>query len=45
MSQPTKTQTIYINLDQANEVKKVRGGNSVVDAVKNFFTGIVEYFA
>lgn len=45
MGQPSKAQTIYINLDQANEVKKVSGGNSFVDAVKNFFGSIVEYFA
>lgn len=45
MGQPSKAQTIYINLDQANEVKKVKGGKSIIDAVKNFFGGIVEYFA
>ncbi len=45
MGQPTKAQTIYINLDQANEVKKVKDGNSILDIVKNFFSGIVEYFA
>ncbi len=45
MGPPSKSQTIYINLDQANEVKKVRGGNSVFDTVKKFFSGIVEYFA
>lgn len=45
MGQPSKSQTIYINLDQTNEVKKVRSGNSFFDAVKNFFGGIVEYFA
>ena len=45
MGQPSKAQTIYINLDQANEVKKVKGGNSILDAIKNFFGGIVEYFA
>lgn len=45
MGPPSKSQTIYINLDQTNEVKKVRGGNSVLDAVKNFFGSIVEYFA
>lgn len=45
MGPPSKAQTIYINLDQTNEVKKVRGGNSIIDAVKNFFSGIVEYFA
>lgn len=44
MGQPSKSQIIYINLDQTDEVKKVRGGNSVIDAVKNFFSGIVEYF-
>ncbi len=45
MGQPSKSQTIYINLEQSNEVKKVRSGNSIIDAVKNFFSGIVEYFA
>lgn len=45
MGQPTKGQTVYINLDNTDEVKKVRGGNSVLDAIKNFFSGIVEYFA
>ncbi len=45
MSQPSKSQTIYINLDQTNEVKKVSNNNSIIDAVKNFFGSIVEYFA
>lgn len=45
MSQPSKSQTVYINLDQANEVKKVSNNNSIIDAVKNFFGSIVEYFA
>ncbi len=45
MGQPSKAQTVYINLDQTDEVKKVRGGNSFFEAVKNFFGGIVEYFA
>ncbi len=45
MSQPTKDQTVYINLDQMEEVTKVRETNSFIDAVKNFFGGIVEYFA
>lgn len=44
MGQPSKNQTVYINLDQSDEVKKTRGGNTVTDAVKNFFGGIVEYF-
>lgn len=44
MGQPTKAQMIYINLDQENEVKKVREGNTVIEAVKSFFAGIVEYF-
>lgn len=45
MGPPTKAQTVYINLDQTNEVTMVRGGNSIIDAIKNFFSGIVEYFA
>lgn len=45
MGQPSKAQTVYINLDQTNEVTKTSGGNSVFDAIKNFFGGIVEYFA
>ncbi len=45
MGQPSKAQTIYINLDQTNEVKKVKGGNSIIDAIKNFFGSVVEYFA
>ena len=45
MGQPSKSQTVYINLDQTNEVKKVSSDNSVIDAVKNFFGSIVEYFA
>lgn len=45
MGQPSKAQTIYINLDQTNEVTKTRSGNSFVEAIKGFFAGIVEYFA
>lgn len=45
MGPPSKAQTIYINLEQENEVKKVSGGYSFFDAVKKFFSGIVEYFA
>lgn len=45
MGAPSKSQTIYINLDQTDEVKKVKGGNSIFDSVKNFFGGIVEYFS
>ncbi len=45
MGAPSKSQTIYINLDQTDEVKKVKGGNSVFDSVKNFFGTIVEYFS
>ena len=45
MGAPTKSQTIYINLDQTDEVKKVKGSGSVFEAVKNFFGSIVEYFA
>ncbi len=45
MGQPTKSQMIYVNLDQENEVKKIRESSSLVEAVKNFFGSIVEYFA
>lgn len=45
MRQPSKAQTIYINMDQTDEVKKVREENSFMENVKNFFGGIVEYFS
>ena len=45
MGQPSKAQTVYINLDQENEVTKTSGGNSIVESVKEFFAGVVEYFA
>ena len=45
MRQPSKSQTIYINMDQTDEVKQVREENSFVENVKNFFGGIVEYFS
>ncbi len=45
MGEPTKAQTVYINLDQTEEVKKVRQGNPIFEAIKDFFGGIVEYFA
>lgn len=45
MGQPSKAQTVYINLDQENEVTKTSGGNSFVESVKEFFNGVVEYFA
>ena len=45
MRQPSKAQTIYINLDQTDEVTKVRSENSFLGGVKNFFSGIVEYFS
>lgn len=45
MGEPTKAQTIYINLDQTEEVKKVSAGNPFFTAIKEFFGGIVEYFA
>lgn len=45
MGEPTKAQTIYINLDQTEEVKKVRESGSFFQAIKDFFGGIVEYFA
>ncbi len=45
MGEPTKAQTIYINLDQTDEVKKVSADNSFVSAIKDFFSGIVEYFS
>ncbi len=45
MGEPTKAQTIYINLDQTEEVKKVRESGGFFQAIKDFFGGIVEYFA
>ena len=45
MGEPTKAQTIYINLDQTEEVKKVRQNSGIFQAIKDFFGGIVEYFA
>ena len=45
MGEPTKAQTVYINLEQQEQVKKVSGGNSFVTAVADFFSGIVEYFS
>jgi hypothetical protein len=45
MGEPTKAQTIYINLDQTEEVKKVRENRGIFQAIKDFFGGIVEYFA
>lgn len=45
MGEPTKAQTIYINLDQTEEVKKVRESSGIFQAIKDFFGGIVEYFA
>lgn len=45
MGEPTKAQTVYINLDQTEEVKKVSGGNSFFKGIVSFFGGIVEYFS
>ncbi len=45
MGEPTKAQTIYINLDQTEEVKKVTEKSGILDAFRNFFGAIVEYFA
>ena len=45
MGEPTKAQTVYINLDQAEQVKKVSGGNSFFSGIADFFSGIVEYFS
>lgn len=45
MGEPTKAQTVYINLDQTEEVKKVSGGNSFFEGIASFFGGIVEYFS
>ena len=45
MGEPTKAQTININLDQEEEVKKVKKDNSFGAMVRDFFSGIVEYFS
>ncbi len=45
MGEPTKAQTVYINLEQTEQVKKVSGGNSLFRGIANFFSGIVEYFS
>ncbi|MBO5733358.1 MAG: hypothetical protein J6R66_00520 [Clostridia bacterium] len=45
MGEPTKAQTVYINLDQTEEVKKVSSNNSFFGGISNFFRGIVEYFS
>lgn len=45
MGAPSKSQTIYINLDQTDEVKKVKGNNSLIKSVKGFFGSLVEYFS
>ena len=45
MGQPSKAQTVYINLDQTDAVTKTSGGNSLVEAIKGFFSSVVEYFA
>lgn len=45
MGEPTKAQTVYINLDQTEEVKKVSGGNSFFGNVSEFFAGVAEYFS
>lgn len=45
MGEPTKAQTVYINLEQTEEVKKVADGNSFFKGIASFFGGIVEYFS
>ena len=45
MGEPTKAQTIYINLDQTEEVKKTTGGASLFGNISEFFANIVEYFS
>ena len=45
MGEPTKAQTVYINLDQTEEVKKTTGGSSVFSGISEFFANIVEYFS
>lgn len=45
MGEPTKAQTVYINLDQTEEVKKVSGGSSFFESIAEFFGSIVEYFS
>ena len=45
MGEPTKAQTVYINLEQSEEVKKVSGGFSLFASIADFFGGIVEYFS
>lgn len=45
MGEPTKAQTVYINLDQTEEVKKVADSNSFFSGVARFFSSIVEYFS
>ncbi len=45
MGEPTKAQTVYINLDQAEEVKKVADTNSFFSGIARFLGGIVEYFS
>ena len=45
MGEPTKAQTVYINLEQTEQVKKVSGGNSFFSGIADFFSGIVEYFS
>lgn len=45
MGEPTKAQTVYINLEQTEEVKKVADGNSFIKGIVSFFGGIVEYFS
>ena len=45
MGEPTKAQTVYINLDQTEEVKKVAGSNSFFGKIAGFFGSVVEYFS
>ncbi len=45
MGEPTKAQTVYINLEQTEQVKKVSGKGSLFEGIVSFFSGIVEYFS
>ncbi len=45
MGEPTKAQTIYINLEQTEQVKKVAERSGFFSGIVSFFGGIVEYFS
>lgn len=45
MGEPTKAQTVYIDLEQSEAVKKVSENNSFFANIGKFFSGIVEYFS